>query len=152
VRSERKCALLGHIHPTNVRVAAPRPGLRPARRALRRGRRSGRASDRRRRLGRRHGGVFNSGLLAGGTSFDYAPAGEDLLARARAPAAACARHGVPLATAALRFPFGHPAVASVLVGARSAAEVSGNAAGLGRPIPAALWTELGIPTALLPPA
>jgi D-threo-aldose 1-dehydrogenase len=98
------------------------------------------------------GGVFNSGLLAGGTTFDYAPAGEALLARARALAAVCERHGVPLPTAALRFPFGHPAVASVLVGARSAAEVSDNAAGLVRPIPAALWAELGIPTALSPPA
>jgi D-threo-aldose 1-dehydrogenase len=44
-------------------------------------------------------GVFNSGLLAGGSTFDYAPAGEDLLARARELQAACEEHDVPLPAA-----------------------------------------------------
>ena len=87
-------------------------------------------------------GVFNSGLLAGGSTFDYAPAGEDLLARVRTLKEACEAHGVPLPAAAMRFPLGHPAVASVLVGARSREEVRDNAAGFERPIPAALWRAL----------
>ena len=72
------------------------------------------------------GGVFNSGLLADprpGATFDYAPAPPELVERAGRLQAVCARHGVPLRAAALAFPFGHPAVASVLVGARTAAEV-----------------------------
>nr|WP_260408355.1 aldo/keto reductase [Planomonospora venezuelensis] len=90
-------------------------------------------------------GVFNSGLLAtdepSGT-YDYAPAPGSLLARARAIAAVCGRHGVTLPQAALAFPLRHPAVASVVVGARSAAEVARNAALAARPVPEALWTDL----------
>ena len=91
------------------------------------------------------GGVFNSGLLADprpGATFDYAPAPPELVERAGRLQAVCARHGVPLRAAALAFPFGHPAVASVLVGARTAAEVQDAVVMLGRPVPAELWAEL----------
>jgi D-threo-aldose 1-dehydrogenase len=98
------------------------------------------------------GGVFNSGLLADprpGATFDYAPAAPQLVDRALRLAEVCARQGVPLRAAALAFPFGHPAVASVLVGARSAAEVEDAVACFERPVPAALWAEL-VATGLLP--
>ena len=98
------------------------------------------------------GGVFNSGLLANpgpGATFDYAPAPPELVERAGHLQAVCARHGVPLRAAALAFPFGHPAVANVLVGARTAAEVQDAVAMLGRPVPADLWTEL-VAEGLLP--
>jgi D-threo-aldose 1-dehydrogenase len=91
------------------------------------------------------GGVFNSGLLADpgpGARFDYAAAPEQMLARAMRMKAVCERHATPLRAAALQFPFGHPAVASVLVGARSVQE-SVDAAVLARhPIPGELWAEL----------
>jgi D-threo-aldose 1-dehydrogenase len=103
------------------------------------------------------GGVYNSGLLADprpGATFDYAPASDELVARARRIGAVCARHGVPLAAAAIQFPLGHPAVASVVIGARSVAEIEENAAMFTHPIPSALWSELeaenllreGVPT------
>ena len=91
------------------------------------------------------GGVFNSGLLTDprpGASYDYAPAPEPVLERALRLKAVTERHGVPLRAAALRFPFGHPAVARVLTGARSAAEVDDTLDLLSRPVPAALWDEL----------
>lgn len=91
------------------------------------------------------GGVFNSGLLADprpGATYDYTTAPEDLLTRALDLKAVCEQHGVPLRAAALRFPFGHPAVASVLVGARSAAEARDAAALLDHPVPDALWADL----------
>ncbi|GAA2783748.1 aldo/keto reductase [Kitasatospora paracochleata] len=99
------------------------------------------------------GGVFNSGLLADprpGATFDYTTAPDDLLARALDLKAVCEKHGVPLRAAALRFPFGHPAVASVLVGTRSAREVRDAADMLHHPIPAALWADLK-DRGLLPP-
>jgi D-threo-aldose 1-dehydrogenase len=65
-----------------------------------------------------------------------------VLARARRIQAICSAHGVALPAAALQLPLGHPAVAGVLAGMRSAAEVRGNAAHLAAPIPAALWVEL----------
>ena len=98
------------------------------------------------------GGVFNSGLLADprpGATFDYAPAPPELVDRAARLAEVCARHGTPLRAAALAFPFGHPAVTSVLVGARSAAEVTDAVACFERPVPEALWAEL-VATGLLP--
>jgi D-threo-aldose 1-dehydrogenase len=89
-------------------------------------------------------GVFNSGVLAGGTTFDYAAAPLDVLARRDALAVLCARHGVPLAAAAIQFPLQHPAVRSVVVGARSPAEVEEDARLLELTVPDALWTELDV--------
>lgn len=91
------------------------------------------------------GGVFNSGLLADPSpraTYDYAPASSELVARAQRLAEVCARHGVDLKAAALRFPLAHPAVACVLTGARSAAEMAENARLFSQPIPLALWDDL----------
>jgi D-threo-aldose 1-dehydrogenase len=88
------------------------------------------------------GGAYNSGLLAGGTMFDYRPAPPEMLARVARLEEICAGHGVPLRAAALRFPLRHPAVASVVVGCRSAAEVDDNADLLELDIPDALWDDL----------
>lgn len=91
------------------------------------------------------GGVFNSGLLTAprpGATYDYAPVPQPVLGRALRLLAVSERHGVPLRATALRFPFGHPAVASVLTGARSSREVRDTVEQLRRPIPDALWDEL----------
>jgi D-threo-aldose 1-dehydrogenase len=88
------------------------------------------------------GGPYNSGLLAGGTTFNYETAPADLAARARAMAALCARHGVDLKAAALQFCAAHPVVAAVIPGARKPEEVRENAAMMAAPIPGALWHEL----------
>jgi D-threo-aldose 1-dehydrogenase len=88
------------------------------------------------------GGPYNSGLLAGGTTFNYETAPAELAARAQAIGAVCARHGVDLKAAALQFCAAHPVVATVIPGARTAAEVEQNAAMMAAPIPGALWAEL----------
>ncbi|MFI0223752.1 aldo/keto reductase [Streptomyces lydicus] len=91
------------------------------------------------------GGVYNSGLLAEpspGARYDYAPAPPELLARARQLAAVCEEFGVPLKAAALRFPFGHPAVAAAVVGAATPEEMTENAALFRHPVPDALWHAL----------
>jgi len=91
------------------------------------------------------GGVFNSGLLAApvpGATYEYQAAPDELIDRARRLESTCARYGVPLRAAAARFPFTHPAVASVLIGARSAAEVTDAVRLRAMDIPAALWDEL----------
>lgn len=98
------------------------------------------------------GGVYNSGILANpqpSATYDYAAASPQLVERAQAMAAVCDRHGVPLTAAAIQFPFGHPAVACVLTGSRSAAELDANRAALEHPVPAALWAEL-VAEGLLP--
>ncbi len=99
------------------------------------------------------GGAFNSGLLADprpGATYDYATAAPDLLDRALRLKSVAHRHGTTLRAAALAFCAAHPAVASVLVGARSAAEVVDCAHQFAAPVPATFWQELR-DTGLLPP-
>jgi D-threo-aldose 1-dehydrogenase len=95
-------------------------------------------------------GVFNSGLLADprpGATFDYAPASAALLARARQLDALCDGFGVPLRAAALQFPLRHPAVTTVVVGARSPEEMQDNARLFALEIPEELWSALEFFTA-----
>ena len=92
-------------------------------------------------------GVFNSGLLATdrprpGATFDYRPAGAELVERAQRAAEICEAHGVTLPAAAIQFPLGHPAVVNVTVGCRSPAEVERNARLVATELPAALWEDL----------
>jgi D-threo-aldose 1-dehydrogenase len=89
-------------------------------------------------------GVFNSGILAGGTRYDYALAPPPVLARARRIAEVCARYDVPVAAAALRYVLRHPAVTAAVVGARTPDEIRADAGYLGFPVPDALWAELGL--------
>ncbi|MEU1038011.1 aldo/keto reductase [Streptomyces sp. NPDC005551] len=91
------------------------------------------------------GGAFNSGLLADpkpGATYDYAAAPPELLDRALRLRAIAERHGTTLRAAALAFPAAHPAVASVLVGARSSPEVRDCAEQFTTPVPAGFWQEL----------
>lgn len=88
------------------------------------------------------GGPFNSGILAGKPSYNYAAVPSDIAARAGALEAVCRSHGVPLAAAALQFPLSHPAVVTVIPGAQTVEEVRGNAEFLAFPTPGALWAEL----------
>ncbi len=92
------------------------------------------------------GGVFNSGILAtgavAGAKYNYRPAPPDILARVAAIEAVCGSHDVSLKRAALHFALGHRAVASLVMGAVSPAEVADQIAEIARPVPAALWTEL----------
>jgi D-threo-aldose 1-dehydrogenase len=92
------------------------------------------------------GGAFNSGILARGVQgdlkFNYAAAPKEVIDRVARLEAVCREHDVPLAAAALQFPYAHPAVATVLTGARSVEELRENVASFKRPIPVELWTAL----------
>ncbi|GAA2425243.1 aldo/keto reductase [Streptomyces pulveraceus] len=91
------------------------------------------------------GGVFNTGLLADpspGAMFNYRPVPAQALERARQCRALCEEYAVPLPAAAIQFPLLHPAVDSVVLGCRSAAEVTANAAAARFPVPDELWQRL----------
>ena len=91
------------------------------------------------------GGVFNSGILAESGSkrhYNYEQAPPDVISRAERIKATCERHGVDVKAAALQFPLRHPAVASVLTGCRSLAELEQNVRLFTAPIPDELWKEL----------
>jgi D-threo-aldose 1-dehydrogenase len=92
------------------------------------------------------GGPYNSGILAvgprEGATYNYRPADVAMMDKARRITAVCARHSVDLRAAALQFVLAHPAIVSVIPGARSIAEVEENVALVERPIPAGLWADL----------
>ena len=90
-------------------------------------------------------GVFNSGILANpvkGATYDYVPASDELLAKAVRIREVLEGHKVSLTSAALQFPLRHPAVKSVLVGCRSAAEVATNIAEFDKTIENKVWDDL----------
>jgi D-threo-aldose 1-dehydrogenase len=90
-------------------------------------------------------GVFNSGILASpkpGGTYNYASAPSALVEKAQRIADVCARFDVELPAAAIALPAVHPAVASVVLGASSVAQVESNAARAAADVPTALWTAL----------
>ncbi len=88
------------------------------------------------------GGPYNSGVLAGKSTFNYGAIPQEVAARVKKLAAVCAAHGVELRQAALQFVAAHPLVVSVIPGAVSAEEVDGNVALLEGKTAAALWRDL----------
>ncbi|WP_426517017.1 aldo/keto reductase [Diaminobutyricibacter sp. McL0618] len=91
--------------------------------------------------------VYNSGLLAtprppADAHYDYAQAPADLLAHANALADVCEEFGITLPEAAIAFPLRHPAVVSVVVGLRTAAQVAGTVARYEAVIPEEFWNAL----------
>ena len=90
------------------------------------------------------GGVFNSGILTNpkaGATFNYEPASPEVLARAQKIEKFFVDRGVSLAQAALQFPMQHPAISAILVGCRSADEVTTNVALYNREIDSHIWRE-----------
>jgi D-threo-aldose 1-dehydrogenase len=88
------------------------------------------------------GGVFNSGVLAGGDTFNYERASDDVVGRVAQLEATCRRHNVPLTAAAVQFPLRHPVVASVLIGCRTSDEVDEDVRLARLDVPADLWAEV----------
>jgi D-threo-aldose 1-dehydrogenase len=96
------------------------------------------------------GGPFNSGLLAGGSTFEYATAPAAMIEKTRRIADHCARFGVDLKAAALQFCKAPAGVAAVVAGARSRGEIEQNAESMRARIPPAFWASLK-EAGLLPP-
>jgi D-threo-aldose 1-dehydrogenase len=92
------------------------------------------------------GGPYNTGILATGSvapgTYDYAPAPADVIERVRRIEGVLARHDVPLAAAAVNYPLLDPAVATVIPGLASPAEVAAAAAHISSKIPCEVWAEL----------
>jgi D-threo-aldose 1-dehydrogenase len=92
------------------------------------------------------GGPYNSGVLAAGSRgsghYNYERPAPAILSKVARLEAVASRHGVPLKAAALQFPLAHPAVASVIPGARTAAEVEENVRMFSHRIPFDFWSDL----------
>lgn len=92
------------------------------------------------------GGPYNSGILATGAIegayYNYMPAPLNIIDLTRRIEDVCTRYQVSLQAAALQFPFGHPAIATIIPGARSVDEIESNITFLREKIPADFWKEL----------
>jgi len=92
------------------------------------------------------GGVFNSGILATGAmpnaKYNYVDAPPEIMAKVRKIEHVTEAHGVSLPTAAMHFCLGHPAVATLVIGAVKPDEVRRNVGALSQKVPAALWADL----------
>jgi D-threo-aldose 1-dehydrogenase len=92
------------------------------------------------------GGPYNSGVLAAGSRgsghYNYEKPPPAILSKVARLEAVASRHGVPLKAAGLQFPLAHPAVASVIPGARTAAEVEENVRLFSHRIPSDFWSDL----------
>ena len=92
-------------------------------------------------------GIYNSGLLSRGrpsadAKFNYEQAPADLILRAQAVADICSNFGISLPEAAMAYVQRHPAVVSVVVGARGKTQVLENISRAEARVPDALWAEL----------
>jgi len=88
------------------------------------------------------GGPYNSGILAGGDTWNYAQAPTNVVEKANSIKRVCDSHGIPLQAAALQFPLGSSLVSSIIPGPRSRKEMQDNITWFNQSIPDSLWSDL----------
>jgi D-threo-aldose 1-dehydrogenase len=88
------------------------------------------------------GGPYSSGVLAGGTHFEYAPAKPKILAKVERIKTLTEQYDIPIKAAALQFCLAHPAVAAVIPGASHPGRIAEDSAALKTKIPDDFWREM----------
>ena len=88
------------------------------------------------------GGPFNSGVLVGGSTWDYEEAPPEILEAVKRIETVCADHKVSMPAAALQFPLAHPAVCATIPGPRTIAEMDQIIQWWQQDIPTPFWQDL----------
>lgn len=88
------------------------------------------------------GGPYSSGILAGGTHFEYQDAPAHIVEKVARIKELAERHGVSIKAAALQFSLTHPTAAAVIPGATRPSRIAEDVAALDEKIPAAFWADL----------
>ena len=88
------------------------------------------------------GGPYSSGVLAGGSHFEYQQASPAIIDKVARIKAIADRYGVPLKAAALQFALANPAVRAVIPGASRPERIAEDHAALHFAIPADFWREM----------
>jgi D-threo-aldose 1-dehydrogenase len=88
------------------------------------------------------GGPYSSGVLAGGTHFEYQPASPEILDKVDRIRAIAQRYRVPIKAAALQFSLAHPASAAIIPGASRPERIAEDHAALHTEIPGDFWREM----------
>ncbi|MEE4598025.1 aldo/keto reductase [Streptomyces sp. DSM 41524] len=88
------------------------------------------------------GGPYSSGILAGGTHFEYQQAPPEIIEKVKRLKALVDKHGISIKAAALQFSLAHPVAAAVIPGATRPSHVAEDVAALHETVPAAFWHDL----------
>ncbi|MGW0998787.1 aldo/keto reductase [Streptomyces sp. NPDC002523] len=99
------------------------------------------------------GGPYSSGVLAGGTTFEYQDAPPAVLKKVAKLKELAAQHGVSIKAVAVQFSLAHPVAAAVIPGATKPSRIAEDLAALNEQIPGAFWRDLrasGLVSALAP--
>ncbi|MGW4984522.1 aldo/keto reductase [Streptomyces mirabilis] len=88
------------------------------------------------------GGPYSSGILVGGTHFEYQDAPPEVVERVRRIKDIADRNGVSIKAAALQFSLAHPVSAAVIPGATKPSRIAEDLAALHEQIPDRFWREL----------
>ncbi|MFF8727186.1 aldo/keto reductase [Streptomyces sp. NPDC015171] len=88
------------------------------------------------------GGPYSSGVLAGGTHFEYADAPPEIIERVRRIREIADHNGVSMKAAALQFSLAHPVSEAVIPGATKPSRIAEDLAALHEQVPARFWRGL----------
>ncbi|RAT94192.1 aldo/keto reductase [Brevibacillus sp. Leaf182] len=88
------------------------------------------------------GGPYSSGVLAGGTHFEYQKASPEIIAKVNSIKVIANRHNISIKAAALQFVLANPAVAAVIPGASRPDRITEDVAAMNEVIPVAFWQEM----------
>jgi D-threo-aldose 1-dehydrogenase len=88
------------------------------------------------------GGPYSSGILAGGSHFEYQQAPPEIVEKVSRLKALAAKHGVSIKAAALQFSLAHPVADTVVPGATRPSRIAEDIAALNETVPAAFWHDL----------
>ncbi len=88
------------------------------------------------------GGPYSSGVLAGGTHFEYQKASPEIIAKVEKIKSIADRHQISIKAAALQFSLANPAVTAVIPGASRPERIKEDNDALKTEIPVAFWEEM----------
>ncbi|MED4170497.1 aldo/keto reductase [Priestia megaterium] len=88
------------------------------------------------------GGPYSSGVLAGGTHFEYQKASTEIISKVEKIKRIADRHQISIKSAALQFSLANPAVAAVIPGASRPERTAEDKNALSTVIPTAFWKEM----------
>lgn len=88
------------------------------------------------------GGPYSSGVLVGGSHFEYAPASQEILQKVAKIKAIADKYGVSIKSVGLQFALANPAVAAVIPGASKPSRIAEDVEALNAKVPDELWKEI----------
>ncbi|MDN3549162.1 aldo/keto reductase [Mucilaginibacter aquaedulcis] len=98
------------------------------------------------------GGPYSSGVLVGGSHFEYAPATPEILNKVAKIKAIADNYGVSMKSAGLQFSLANPAVAAVIPGASKPDRIAEDTEALNAIIPDEFWEALRVQNLVNPAA